>query len=60
MTKISLESAQRYYGTFVPWELDNKDLSIINHWRKQSINGDDMEIKNKPKIIEELWKKAQS
>ena len=33
--EITLEEAQRYYGTLVSWEIDKKDLSIINRMRRQ-------------------------
>ena len=34
-TKCSLEQARNWYWGWVPWEIDEKDLKIINRTRKE-------------------------
>jgi hypothetical protein len=53
MNQITLEQA-RYYRHLVPWELDERDLKIINSHRIKTEVGSVDEIK----LTEALWKGA--
>jgi hypothetical protein len=50
--EIRLEDAQRYYGTLVTWEIDKKDLSIINRQRSRY-------FEEREKIYAKLYKNQQ-
>lgn len=59
MEKLSLQHARMAYGSLVPWELDKRDLKIINRHRAKrgSSTGDFHEFLSNVK--KDLWKEAQ-
>jgi len=58
--EITLEEAQRYYGSLVPWVLGKEDLKIINSGRRQYFQDRDKlfatTYKDKQEVaISQLW-----
>lgn len=58
MEKLSLQHARMAYGSLVPWELDEKDLRIINrHRAKRGSSTEDFQD-FLSKVTKDLWKEA--
>jgi len=62
MSTLTLQEAKRCYGYLVPWELDKKDLGIINRLRNSFGKNEIFFAKSadiSDLICKKLWEKAQ-